>query len=320
MSEKRDTKAWAQGRWKYVLSNWLTEEHLSGKHTSCPMCGGKDRFRFDNKEGRGTWFCSQCGAGDGWDLFMKVTEQSFADAAKTIDEMRGEDIPKETFREQADVADRRRYLNRIWSEAKDREVVTDYFGSWRGFKATTANIIGTSPDLRGHPKLWHTDDEKHYPAVLAMVRDVAGRPVTIHRTYLKDPKPDKRLAPGTTKITGAGIRLITGGGQAMVVAEGMETAAAGWQIVSEVTSVKPLDCCATISAHGMETLEVPDWVVRVFICADNDESFTGQAAAFALAKRLKSKGLNCSILMPKTTGQDVDDIKDGKAADLLYVF
>ena len=31
---------------------------------TCPMCGGKDRFRFDDKGGRGTWICSQCGAGD----------------------------------------------------------------------------------------------------------------------------------------------------------------------------------------------------------------------------------------------------------------
>ncbi|NYY79755.1 hypothetical protein DMH17_06695 [Raoultella planticola] len=36
------------------------------------MCGGADRFRFDDKEGRGTWFCNQCGAGDGLKLVEKV--------------------------------------------------------------------------------------------------------------------------------------------------------------------------------------------------------------------------------------------------------
>ena len=32
------------------------------------MCGGKDRFRFDNQNGRGTYICNQCGSGDGLEL------------------------------------------------------------------------------------------------------------------------------------------------------------------------------------------------------------------------------------------------------------
>ncbi len=39
---------------------------------------GKTRFRFDDKEGRGTWICNHCGAGDGADLAMKVTGMSSA--------------------------------------------------------------------------------------------------------------------------------------------------------------------------------------------------------------------------------------------------
>jgi hypothetical protein len=40
-------------------------EGHKNRHQACPVCGGSDRFRFDDKEGRGTWFCNQCGAGDG---------------------------------------------------------------------------------------------------------------------------------------------------------------------------------------------------------------------------------------------------------------
>ena len=29
------------------------------RHVPCPICGGKDRFRFDNRNGEGTWFCNQ---------------------------------------------------------------------------------------------------------------------------------------------------------------------------------------------------------------------------------------------------------------------
>jgi len=66
MSERLDVRQIAQGRWKSILTALGADEKtLSGKHTACPLCGGKDRFRFDDKEGRGTYFCSGCGAGDG---------------------------------------------------------------------------------------------------------------------------------------------------------------------------------------------------------------------------------------------------------------
>ncbi len=48
------------GRWRDVLSNYGCNVPSGNKHGSCPVCGGKDRFRFDDKQGRGTWFCSQC--------------------------------------------------------------------------------------------------------------------------------------------------------------------------------------------------------------------------------------------------------------------
>ncbi|MFA9256090.1 primase-helicase zinc-binding domain-containing protein, partial [Escherichia coli] len=41
---------------------------LKNRHQPCPVCGGSDRFRFDDREGRGTWYCNQCGAGDGLKL------------------------------------------------------------------------------------------------------------------------------------------------------------------------------------------------------------------------------------------------------------
>ncbi|MDE1484609.1 TOPRIM and DUF927 domain-containing protein [Xenorhabdus bovienii] len=56
----------------------------ANKHTACPACGGKDRFRFDNKEGRGTFYCNQCGSGDGLSLVQKVKRCDAASAAKMI--------------------------------------------------------------------------------------------------------------------------------------------------------------------------------------------------------------------------------------------
>ncbi len=52
----------ARGHWAKILPA-LGVNILKNRHQPCPVCGGKDRFRFDDQEGRGTWFCNQCGAG-----------------------------------------------------------------------------------------------------------------------------------------------------------------------------------------------------------------------------------------------------------------
>ncbi|WP_312055170.1 phage/plasmid primase, P4 family [Pantoea brenneri] len=57
------------------------------RHTSCPVCGGTDRFRFDDKEGRGTWICNQCGAGDGMELVKKALSLSLTEAAARVNGM-----------------------------------------------------------------------------------------------------------------------------------------------------------------------------------------------------------------------------------------
>ncbi|ECE6791156.1 primase-like DNA-binding domain-containing protein, partial [Salmonella enterica subsp. enterica] len=50
---------------------------------------GSDRFRFDDKEGRGTWFCNQCGAGDGLKLVEKVFGVTPSEAAGKVNAVTG---------------------------------------------------------------------------------------------------------------------------------------------------------------------------------------------------------------------------------------
>lgn len=63
----KETIQMANGRWTQVLSNLGIQIDVNGKHSPCPAYGGKDRFRFDDIDGRGTWFCNQCepSSGDG---------------------------------------------------------------------------------------------------------------------------------------------------------------------------------------------------------------------------------------------------------------
>ena len=72
----------ARGRWPEILAvAGIDESHLTNKHGPCPICGGKDRFRFDDLEGRGTFICTHCGAGDGLKLLELQLKTDFKGAA-----------------------------------------------------------------------------------------------------------------------------------------------------------------------------------------------------------------------------------------------
>ena len=81
----KNTLATATGQWHNILKvAGIPSEFLTNKHGPCILCGGKDRYRFDNKEGRGTYFCNQCGAGDGLDLLQKFTRWPIKNAIEFI--------------------------------------------------------------------------------------------------------------------------------------------------------------------------------------------------------------------------------------------
>lgn len=68
----------ARGRWQQLLPEFgVNAALLGGRHGPCPGCGGRDRFRFDDKGGDGTFLCSGGGAGlsagNGVELIIHVT-------------------------------------------------------------------------------------------------------------------------------------------------------------------------------------------------------------------------------------------------------
>ncbi|WP_287147113.1 DUF927 domain-containing protein, partial [Aeromonas sp.] len=79
-----DVAAAATGHWPDLLMAVGIDTPRGGKHGPCPTCGGKDRFRLDDKGGRGTWICNQCGAGDGLALVGLVTGKPIKEAAELI--------------------------------------------------------------------------------------------------------------------------------------------------------------------------------------------------------------------------------------------
>ena len=141
------------GRWDGIYQA-LGIEVGDGKHTACPVCGGKDRFRCDNKEGKGTWYCSQCDphSGDGWALVQKILNIDFKEAMEQIGGILGsvekKPLPKE-------MEGSREILNKVFgasAPAKDGDYVSRYLKS-RGLTALP-------PALRCSSACWCSETKR----------------------------------------------------------------------------------------------------------------------------------------------------------------
>lgn len=127
----------ATGRWPAILpALGIGPEFLRDRrHGPCPGCGGTDRFRFDARDGRGTWLCSAGGgaplAGDGFELLRHVHGWTAAEALRAVADVLGlrdgRELPPIPARQPAPAPARqpapadedraRDRLNRLWAAA-----------------------------------------------------------------------------------------------------------------------------------------------------------------------------------------------------------
>nr|WP_240635023.1 primase-helicase zinc-binding domain-containing protein [Brenneria salicis]NMN91285.1 putative DNA primase/helicase [Brenneria salicis ATCC 15712 = DSM 30166]RBP59487.1 primase-helicase-like zinc-binding protein [Brenneria salicis ATCC 15712 = DSM 30166]RLM29708.1 hypothetical protein BHG07_14520 [Brenneria salicis ATCC 15712 = DSM 30166] len=87
----QNVRAKANGHWEKILQQLGIPTNR--QESECPNCGGNTRYRFDDKEGRGTYFCSHCGAGTGLDLVMKVNKCGARQAAEQVAEILALPLP-----------------------------------------------------------------------------------------------------------------------------------------------------------------------------------------------------------------------------------
>ena len=302
--DRLDVRTAAAGRWRSILTTLgLDERTLSGKHCACPMCGGRDRFRFDDRDGRGTYFCSGCGAGDGVRLAMGITGLSFKDAAREIERLAGVVQPVTGKPDRSD-EDKLAALRRVFRESKPIRRGDEAYAylAGRGLK-----LYDLPENIRVHSALRHQDGETvgTYPAMLATVTAPDGRAVSLHRTYIQEARKapvtsPKKLMQGLP-LPGAAIRL-TAVSEVLGIAEGIETALAA----SELFELPVWSC---ISAQGIESFEPPAGVREVIVFADNDANFAGQAAAYRAAHRLKLKGFEVEVVVPEIIGDWLDVLR-----------
>lgn len=304
---KQPTREVARNKWHSILPQMgIDRAHLVNRHGPCPICGGNDRFRYDNKHGNGDWYCNQCGAGDGFRLLIEVTGRPFSEVAAEVDRMVGNIEPENHSQPRHDsekVKNRLMSIGKALQPVKFGDPVHQYL-SRRGIAAIPYQHI------RLHPEMPYYDGGKFagvHPAMVAPFRAPNGTIESFHITYLtKDGHKAEVSAPkkAMTPIHGLGgcaIRLSEPAAR-IAICEGIETALS-------ITALYQIPCWATYSANGLEQFQPPESVSEIVIYADVDASFTGQKAAFTAAHNLHRKGYSVSVAdLIYTAGVDYNDL------------
>jgi putative DNA primase/helicase len=314
MTATKDTVARARGRWREILPALGIETAvLNGKNQPCPLCGGKDRFRFTNRNDEGVYFCGQCGAGSGLQLLQRFHGWDFSRAAHEVDRIIG-NLPSPstefyTTRSANPGACRRLY------EASGPVIGADPVAVY----LASRGLSGPWPKaLRHIPELRHNVSGTRQHGMLAVFCDASGKPATIHRTFLTgagrkaEVEPVRMFMPGHVPNGGA-IRLYPEA-EMMGIAEGIETA-------MSAAALFGMPVWATTSANMMEQWQPPEIAKHVTIFADNDLNYVGQCAGYTLAKRLVHEAQRdriertVNVMVAPRAGSDWNDHIEKEQAD-----
>lgn len=305
----------ALGRWPFILQALgMDAALLDGKHRPCPGCGGKDRFQMTVRGVGAEWGRFSCrghehGGGDGFALVQHVLDCSFPEAVRYVAGILGlgnqpfvqmlprpvipakDDRETEAIRLQRSLA----VINRLWREALP---ITPDDAAGLYLASRGLDLAAPYPDsLRYHPCLQHWSEDgsiSSHPALLCHVSTPASQLIALQRIYLNDQgkKADvdspKKLIKGAD-LSGASVRLGAVMNDALCVCEGVETALAVQALTGE-------SCWAGVTAWGLQNMEIPDQVKRVFIMGDHDAA--GIKAAHTLKARLQAEGRTAFVKIP----------------------
>lgn len=326
---KRRILRLARGKWLDIFHSLAPDLHAAclnvGRHVPCPVHGGKDGFRlFKDAPETGGGICNTCNNGsampnglmvlawvNGWDESIALARVAEFLGVVNYDGalLKGPSNNSASYSELNKSTDQK-----IWDEANsNNDLLAKYLNS-RG-------LFGIYPALKLHPSLayYHNGVQiGRFPVMVAKVQDVKGDDVCLLRTYLDHSgqgkaevsNPKKLTSPKTQgATTGAAIRL-TEVTDTIALTEGIETVLA----VHESTGTS---LWATISAHGMESIQLPPEIKTVELWADNDLSGVGQKAAEKAADRLMREGREVYILISPKENTDWLDVLNSSCADYL---
>ncbi|MDR0174817.1 primase-helicase zinc-binding domain-containing protein, partial [Enterobacter sichuanensis] len=282
----REVTTAAAGNWPYVLAGLSIDvPDSSRRHAPCPACGGTDRFRFDDN-GRGSFICNQCGAGDGLDLIKRVNNCDTTEAARLAADVLGIDYrAAETDptaasqrREQLEADRQQREQERQKQAAEDAEQRRATFARlYAGMRQSVTQGESEylqSKGLKGF----------NYPllpdgSVLLELEDESG---AVAAAQTITPQGEKRLLTGSAKRGAYHAVNAAESPQSVLIAEGLATALSVHLMRPDALTVAAIDAGNLIHVAGVMRRKHPK--AQIIIAADNDyhqngETNTGREAA-----------------------------------------
>lgn len=217
---------------------------------------------------------------------------------------------------------RRKNQEKQWAEERQKKVANarKIWGDAGKIEGTVAQTYLQSREISGdgcarlrfQAECWFGETRKKHPALIGAVTIWPSKEVSgVHRTYLT-PEGAKLSEGGVDPkrmlgdVQGGAVRLSEppeGVVRPLVLCEGIET---GLTLVA--ASDGPV--WAALSTSGLKGVKLPppETAPEIIIAADNDKSRAGFKAAEELAARLEKAGYGVAIAMPKTVGQDFNDL------------
>ncbi|ATN99068.1 primase-helicase zinc-binding domain-containing protein [Klebsiella pneumoniae] len=273
----REVTSAAAGRWPYVLAGLSIDvPDSSRRHSPCPACGGKDRFRFDDN-GRGSFICNQCGAGDGLDLIKRVNNCDTTEAAQLaadvlgIDYRAAESAPDAASQRQRQLAaDRQqREQERQKQAAEDADQRRATFARlYTGMRLRS--IQGESEYLQSKGLTGFKYPLMPDGSLLLELVDESGA-VTAAQTIT--PQGEKRLIKGSAKRGAYYAVNALERPQSVVIAEGLATALTCHLIRTDALTVAAIDAGNLLPVAEVMRRKYPQ--AQIIIAADNDHQQGG---------------------------------------------
>ena len=256
-----------------------------GWRGTCPSCGYATTAILSAK---GTLWCASCGR-EG--PAAVVARLQGGEAVQTAERQPGKPEP---------TAAERTARALVWWDGAPRDAVgtpADLYLTGRGLAGLAA-----SPAIRYRADVAHPAERGRRPAMLALVQDVGGASIAMHRTYITRGGRKADAVPRKASIGpifGGAIRLDPVAAE-LVVGEGIETSASAGRLLG-------LPAWAAIAAGNLaKALQLPAEVRNVVIAADADGP--GRKAAQDAAARWRAEGRRVRIATPDVPGLDFNDL------------
>ncbi|MFU0874200.1 DUF927 domain-containing protein [Kluyvera sichuanensis] len=268
----REVTTAAAGNWPYVLAGLSIDvPDSSRRHAPCPACGGTDRFRFDDN-GRGSFICNQCGAGDGLDLIKRVNNCDTTEAAHLAADVLGIDYraaqtdqtAASQRREQLEADRQQREQERQQQAAEDAEqrraTFTRLYAGLRQNVTQGESDYLQSKGLTGFNYPVMSDGSLLLPLVDESGAVVAAQTIT--------PQGEKRLLTGSAKRGAYHAVNAPGQPQKVIIAEGLATTLSTHLMRPDALTVCAIDAGNLLPVAEFMRQQYPQ--AQIIIAADND--------------------------------------------------